>query len=354
MRRAQPPAPLRLSGAFHGAQERPLHRGGILPAADASVHFEAALLALDREHLTRYRAWLEGLETGFGPWREVPDMHWSRLPPGRYRLHLEAQDADGATSRLAPFDFTVATPWWQRPLARIGMALALLALGLLIGRLRLRTLRRRADALEAEVGERTRELAIANARLEQAASTDPLTGLPNRRHFARIAQTLDDAARQGGTERALLVALADVDHFKQINDRLGHDGGDAVLVEVARRLRECAGSGDTVLRWGGEEFLLLFADVPRDAATAVLQRLLGALGNTPMEVAGERLVVSASMGAVLYPPEPDVPPATTLAHAIATADAALYRAKREGRDRAALWQSDAGGDPPCTVTLRQE
>jgi diguanylate cyclase (GGDEF)-like protein len=348
---ALPPPPLHLVAAEYGAARHPLQPGMELPEQDNAVRFEVRLLAFEREAQTRYRARLQGLSDEFSAWSADAVIAYPHLPPGAYRLHVEASDADGVSARLPDFAFAVAAPWWQRPWAIALIAAALIAAGLLLGRWRSRAARRRAAALEAEIAARTRELAQANAQLEQAAVTDPLTGLKNRRYFALAAPAEAERARRAASTQALLVVLLDIDHFKRINDSLGHEAGDRVLVEVAHRLQQVARGGDIVLRWGGEEFLLLLRDVERRDAAALLQRFLQQLATAPIELDDHRLAVSASIGAACFPDART--PSNTLEHSIANADAALYRAKREGRDRAMLIDASGHGEPACVLLLRE-
>jgi diguanylate cyclase (GGDEF)-like protein len=345
-------APLHLLAARYGARLQQLDADALLPPDDSSVQFEVGLLALEREHARRYRFRLAGLESDFGPWTPRGDVQYARLPPGRYRLQVEALDADGVAATPLQFAFGVDTPWWQRAWARIAAALALLALGLGLGRWRLRAARRRAEQLEADVAQRTRELADANALLEQAAVTDPLTGLRNRRYFALAAEAEAERARRAAANLCLLVVLLDVDHFKRINDEHGHASGDRVLAEVAQRLQRVARGGDFVLRWGGEEFLLLMRDVERSHAGELLHRILVELAQQPVRVDGVAMPVTASIGAIRFPAENAGAEPATLEQAIARADAVLYRAKREGRDRALLVEAAGQGEPPCRAILR--
>jgi len=263
----------------------------------------------------------------------------------RREVHQQTLDA----SAPIEFGFVVAANWWQRAWAQAGIVLLLLATALGIGRWRVQIASRRALELQAEVALRTRELAAANASLEQAAVTDPLTGLKNRRYFSLAAPAEAQRSRRSPPGQALLVVLLDVDHFKQINDECGHDAGDAVLVEIARRLQRIARAGDIVLRWGGEEFLLLLRDVERAGAAELLARLLQELSGQPIPVGGGARKVTSSIGAIAFPAPGD---GGDLEHAIASADAALYRAKREGRDRAMLVERGATGDPPCRMIER--
>jgi diguanylate cyclase (GGDEF)-like protein len=344
---------LRLTHARAGTASKPLLGGSTLSPDDSSVHFEFSLFAFEREYAVRYRTRLEGLESTFGAWTADNTATFPRLPPGDYRLQVEARDADGMQAEPLEFRFRVAAHWWQRPWAPLVGALLLLACGLAFVRWRLHAAGRRAAALEQEVSMRTQELAGANARLEQAAVTDPLTGLKNRRYFTLAAAAEAERALRAPAEQALLVVLLDIDHFKRINDDCGHDAGDAVLVEVARRLQRFARAGDIVLRWGGEEFLLLMRDIERNSAAVPLRRLLAELADSPVVLPAHRIEMTASIGAICYPPTVRGGADLRLEHAIAVADTALYRAKREGRDRAMLVDERAApAGCACEVILR--
>lgn len=210
---------------------------------------------------------------------------------------------------------------WQM-IASAGAALALLLCGFvwLLYRRSMRTSRR------------LREL---NEELAFHSTHDALTGLLNRRSF-RDAM----AARKAGASRCFI--LLDIDHFKSINDRLGHAAGDEVLVGVARRLRDVVGERGLVLRWGGEEFLV-HVDGGAPAGHADLVRaLLDAVAGKPVATAdGQRLVVTITAGALSLPAGGDL--AVDWQHALALADEALYRGKQDGRRCAWLDEADAAG-----------
>ncbi|MFC5847972.1 sensor domain-containing diguanylate cyclase [Deinococcus petrolearius] len=167
--------------------------------------------------------------------------------------------------------------------------------------------------------------------LETQAHTDPLTGLPNRRAlYGRIEAAL-------ATAEPCSVVLLDIDHFKRVNDRYGHQTGDDVLVWVARRLRGGLRGGDVLGRWGGEEFLLLLPGTGPEDAWAVAERLRAELHATPHPEAGE---VTVSLGVA------GAQPGDNLARLTVRADTALYQAKHQGRNRAvllALARPDEGG-----------
>jgi diguanylate cyclase len=170
-------------------------------------------------------------------------------------------------------------------------------------------------------------------QLLRVSQRDALTGMPNR---ALILDRLDSAiaaARRHGTRIA--VVFLDLDHFKPINDTLGHAGGDEVLQHVAQRLQSIVRDSDTVSRYGGDEFLVLLSEVsqPSDAAL-IAGKMLSTLA-VPNRVGDQLLQVSASMGITLYPEDGE--DATTL---INRADAAMYRAKRAGGGRFEFHRGD--------------
>ncbi|MCP5389794.1 MAG: diguanylate cyclase [Novosphingobium sp.] len=170
---------------------------------------------------------------------------------------------------------------------------------------------------------------LAEARRE--AESDYLTGLPNRRAFERRLDQAFAAATQRGTP--LCVAFCDVDHFKQINDNFGHDTGDRVLQAIARLLKEGVCRDCFVARHGGEEFALIFAGLEDVQALAKLDRARGDLAARKFIARREekpigRVTFSAGLANVMAAADPRA--------ALAAADAALYRAKREGRNRVIL------------------
>ena len=194
-----------------------------------------------------------------------------------------------------------------------------------------------AMELELRVLERTEALGEANARLEQLAVTDPLTGLANRRHFTARLEAQLQHLRQHPAPLALL--LVDLDHFKAINDTHGHPAGDFVLRAVADLLQESVRGEDAVARIGGEEFALLLPGADADAALAKARDLRTRLAaRMPLVWEGAPIAPTASIGIALHDADAgDGDGAATIAASLyARADAALYAAKRDGRDRAVL------------------
>jgi len=181
-----------------------------------------------------------------------------------------------------------------------------------------------SDVTHVSVMQREREEAVA--KLREHANRDGLTGIANRRYFeTRLGEEFARWQRYGGD---LSMLLFDLDHFKAINDRFGHAVGDAVLRETARRVAAIVRAQDTFGRFGGEEFALLLPCTNLDEALQVADKVRDAIGRTTVDAEGVSVAVTASVGAAcakLGQPACDA--------LVNDADAALYRAKRLGRDR---------------------
>ena len=195
--------------------------------------------------------------------------------------------------------------------------------------------------LQEEVKERTGELSDAVEKLRTASATDPLTGLSNRRHVdAAIRPWIADLQRarirntRGETRRYLAICLGDLDHFKLINDDLGHAAGDRVLQMAAKTLRDNVRATAVLARWGGEEFLILdHVTAPfEDVLMAERLRLSLIDDNSPVLVETGR-TLSLSLGVVRYPFSDNFPELLDWDQCLALADHALYRAKKAGRNR---------------------
>ncbi len=173
----------------------------------------------------------------------------------------------------------------------------------------------------------------AEEQIEFHAYHDVLTHLPNRRLFTdRLARDLTRCKRSG---MALAVMFIDLDHFKTINDSMGHTAGDELLLEMSHRLQKCVREDDTVARLGGDEFTIILSDLrhPENAA-AVAQKVLESV-QVPMPIAGVPVEMSASVGIAIYPE--DGGDAETL---LRNADSAMYRAKESGRNNYQLCTED--------------
>ncbi|MDP3213573.1 MAG: GGDEF domain-containing protein, partial [Deltaproteobacteria bacterium] len=162
--------------------------------------------------------------------------------------------------------------------------------------------------------------------LERLARTDPLTGLFNRRYMEELGNR--EIERCQRSRAPLSVMLADVDHFKRINDRYGHSVGDEVLVEMAARLRRNVRGVDLVARWGGEEFCVLLVETDGEGARFAAERVRRAIAQRPFETSAGPIKVTLSLGVVALEEGH-----ARLASLLRQADVALYTAKDRGRDQ---------------------
>jgi sigma-B regulation protein RsbU (phosphoserine phosphatase) len=178
------------------------------------------------------------------------------------------------------------------------------------------------EATQRELEARQRELTALNILLGTQAVHDELTGLHNRRHFRAALDEVVAQAQQDGSNVSLL--LLDLDHFKTVNDQCGHDVGDEVLRRVGVTLLEAVRAGDSVCRYGGEEFAVILPNTSVDQACALGERIRKAVAE--LDVAG--LLVTVSIGVSGSPPLEADP-----RRLVATADQHLYAAKRAGRNR---------------------
>lgn len=187
------------------------------------------------------------------------------------------------------------------------------------------------------------ERKAAEAQIERLAHFDQLTGLPNRSLLKdRFAHTLSLAQR---TETPLAVLSLDLDHFKIINDTLGHEAGDAVLIEVGRRLVATLRSGDTVSRMGGDEFIVLLPDTNADGASQAATKLLAAIAR-PGLVAGQELSVTSSIGISMYPDD-----GTDMDTLSRNAEAAMYQVKRESHNGLRFFTQELQAHSARALTL---
>ncbi|WP_254200163.1 ligand-binding sensor domain-containing diguanylate cyclase [Lysobacter sp. MMG2] len=293
-----------------------------------------------------YRTRLLGLDPRWIERDRQRNVEFIGLPPGDYVLEVAAAHPGGPwTTQTASWAFTVEPLWWQRHELRAALALVLLITlwvfyryllhryrtkNLRLARLvneRTRDLQAQAERLiavdreRAELLERVREQAVA---YERQAREDVLTGLPNRRRFDEVLKRDMAVAQRAG--HPLCLALVDLDHFKRINDTHSHAVGDAVLREAARVLAAGSRTADLLARLGGEEFALLLPDTTMDDALSICERMQETFREHGEWVGVPGLHVTFSVG--IAECRTDDTPARLLERA----DAAMYRAKKQGRN----------------------
>jgi diguanylate cyclase (GGDEF)-like protein len=185
----------------------------------------------------------------------------------------------------------------------------------------------RLSAMRERLREQRRELQQALVRIKELATHDELTGLLNRRRMQELLQ--EEHERSQRTGHPWCVALIDLDHFKQVNDQLGHPAGDEVLRGLAHSGRGQIRKSDVLARWGGEEFVLLLRDAELGAARAVVERWRQALAAQPLRAGNVMVPLRFSAGVAQHLP------GEAVEQTLARADEALYGAKSRGRDQVA-------------------
>ncbi len=270
------------------------------------------------------------------------EAHYSSLPPGDYTFQVMCDSPQMGQAQSAAYSFAVLAPWWQRWLTEIVGAggVVLLVWGILWIRYRDR---RENERLEQAVAERSAELAHLNEELQEASLSDPLTGVRNRRFFRSMIEADASQAVRAyrGSElysrdhRDLIFFLVDIDHFKEVNDEYGHDAGDRVLVQIAQRLSSLVRESDFLIRWGGEEFLVVCRSADRSDGTLLASRILKAINSTEFDLGNERrLARSCSVGWAAFPWLPPAFSDLPVDEVFRLADRGLYLAKQHGRNQA--------------------
>ncbi len=231
-------------------------------------------------------------------------MTYGALAAGEYVFEVTATTVDGRSSDApASVRLTVETPWWNRLPVLVGGLVAIAFAAALVVKARERRLVAAHTRLEETVAERTDELRRLNEQLSELAITDALTGLPNRRSILSSAEEAFSLARRRSLPFS--VAMIDFDHFKEINDALGHAEGDRLLAEGAQRMSECLRTEDAVGRYGGEEFLAVFPMTGPEGTFVVGERLRRAVSEVRLsapaggQTPGERATVSVGVASLV-------------------------------------------------------
>jgi diguanylate cyclase (GGDEF)-like protein len=294
----------------------------VLPPG-SGVTFRFGLGTMEPELEFRYR--LSGQNETWSEWSANRDLSYQRLPPGDYRLELQARIRGGRQADPLVYALRVEPFWYERGVVQalfwaVGALLIALAL-----QVRHRRVNMRNRELERRIAERTMELEAANLKLTELAVVDGLTGIANRHAMERaLVRGWQRCSERG---QPLAVVMVDVDHFKQFNDSHGHQVGDMQLRRVAAVLAtEVSSVDELAARYGGEEFVLILPGVDGESARLRAERLRQRVEQA-MNAAG--LPGSISLGVAATVPSAQGDPAL-LVH---RADEALYRAKRGGRNR---------------------
>ena len=306
------------------------------------IHYAAPTFVVPEEVRFKYR--LLGLSDDWVYTDTLRVAQYAHLSPGDYTFEVKAISRDGFESiEAGKFSFYL-TPFFYQTRLFLG-GCGILFLCSLWGAHRFRVLQheKKERYLEGVVRARTEELHVVNQQLLELSTRDPLTGLRNRRYLLDYMEgEIDYANRQhyraragsrGERNRDVLFFLIDLDHFKVVNDTYGHAAGDRVLVQAGALLTQVCRKYDRVVRWGGEEFLLVAPKFNRESVHVLAHRILSVFRDHRFDIGvGEGIEVTCSIGVAGYPfmrgeerlEWEDV---------VAIADEALYLAKKNGRNR---------------------
>ena len=313
-----------------------------------TIEFSFVCPTTSRESPVTYRTRLFPFDSDWSPPGRATSVRYTNLPPGTYTFSVLANNGGGASGWFGADQrviFTIARPFWKRwwfLALELLLGLGLLAL---VVNARVRVLNRQKKKLEAVVQARTNEIAEKNRELAQLSITDPLTGLKNRRFLDEtIREDMSIIHREMHNVReglkpyddkaaTLGVFMIDVDHFKRVNDAHGHEAGDAVIVEIARRLQAMMRQSDSVARWGGEEFLIITRQSRRADAFPLAERIRQTIEQTAFAFpAGPHIKKTVSIGFCHYPFLCQGDEKLNWHQVVAMADTALYLAKHNGRN----------------------
>jgi diguanylate cyclase (GGDEF)-like protein len=292
-------------------------------------------------------------------WREVGNQRsaiYTNLTAGKYHFNVKASNNDGVWNEQGRSIALIILPppwktWWAYSLYAL-LSLALLAYFAYTQHKKVLEERNISHQLELKVEERTSELQSKNSELEKAyvqmetiSLSDPLTGLNNRRYLqklipmdiAKVQREYDHTRFNRPPKKPsldLTFCILDVDFFKSVNDIHGHIGGDQLLIQLSSLLTKICRESDCVVRWGGEEFLIVSRFADRDEAPLMAERIRKSIEQYDFQLPdGSILKKTCSIGFACFPFLHSDHTALSWEHVIDIADRALYAAKKSGRNR---------------------
>ncbi len=269
--------------------------------------------------------------------------------PGKYTLMIKGKNSKQILSKNnIEINIEVIPPFYKKG-SFITITIIVFSLIIfIIIKYRISSIKKANKLLEQKVNEKTKELYETNKKLEEMALSDSLTGLRNRYFFKVVLKdeinnfiqnklsTLNNPKREGDNNNNVMgIFMVDLDHFKLVNDKYGHDSGDIVLKELADVFKKTTRGSDAIIRWGGEEFLIILKNCQKDYLDIYCNKLLTEVNCHNFKVlSGEKTIKkSCSIGYVSYPILNQTPNYIDLEHAIIIADLALYYAKENGRNK---------------------
>jgi diguanylate cyclase (GGDEF)-like protein len=321
----------------------------IVSYKDYLIAFEFAGLDFASPDNNRYAYKLEGFDANWLEARDVRKATYTNLPAGNYVFKVKASNNDGVWNESgADIVLTVLPAPWFSWWAYAIYIVIFLVITFWLYRSYLKKLKQEETyrlELENEVQKRTVELSDANEQLLNASVTDQLTGLHNRRYLANIikdkcsevAEEFRDHLALEGSDPyegpRLFFLMFDLDGFKPINDTYGHDAGDKVIIQVGELLQSVCREDDIVVRWGGDEFIVVGKVYNKGEVSALAERIRNTIAKYGFNIGlSQRMHLSSSIGYAMYPFAHFSPDSLSWEQVHLLADKALYRSKDNGRN----------------------
>jgi diguanylate cyclase (GGDEF)-like protein len=316
---------------------------------DYLIAFEFAGLDFASPDNNRYAYKLEGFDSNWIEARDVRKATYTNLPAGQYLFKVKASNNDGVWNENgAGIALTVLPAPWFSWWAYSGYVAIFFMIAFWLYRSYLNKLKKEETyrlELENEVQKRTVELSAANEQLMNASVTDQLTGLHNRRYLANIVKEKCAAVAEEfrahlaieGSDPCegprLFFLMFDLDGFKPINDTYGHDAGDRVIVQVGELLKSVCRQDDIVVRWGGDEFIVVGKVQNKGEVSALAERIRDTIAKYGFNIGlSQRMHLSSSIGYAMYPFAHFSPDSLSWEQVHLLADKALYHSKDNGRN----------------------
>lgn len=343
-----------------------IQQGDVLPHRPGLLDIQYAALSFEGVGEVEYRYRLLGAGEEWLTTEKYRPISFANLGAGQYSFQVTARKAGGDWNpQVARFDFRIDSPFWATTWFWVLVVVTIIALLWFAMRVKVQQARRRQRELAQTVEERTRELQQAaeelksvNAQLESAAITDPLTGLLNRRYLTnQIATDVAQARRMHRGDnvfpnRDIVFLMIDLDYFKQVNDTYGHAAGDLVLREYSKIIKNEMRESDYVVRWGGEEFLVIARNTEASQCNVIAERIHNAGHKAVFTLDdGTELRVTCSIGVSHLPLFSDEPESVNWEHIIEVADSAVYMSKALGRNGWVSIRGINGANAPDAETL---
>ncbi len=290
---------------------------------DRTIGFEFAALDFKSPEQIKYRYRVVGV---YEDWLNISSnrlIELSNLNPGSYQVEIKAMNNDGRWSEQSMLiNLNVHPVWWNRGWVRGLVVILIIMLAFGFHQFRTLKIRKQNLLLENEVKNRTSELHDLNQQLKTVAHSDFLTHLPNRLSFIK---TFEEKQYESSDNPGCLV-MADIDHFKQINDQFGHAAGDLILVKVSELMRKMIRQEDLIARWGGEEFVFYFEGKSAQEILPLIERIRTSIENSEFCYADKIIPVTVTFGIS------QSKPGMSLNDNMNKADEAMYEGKTQGRN----------------------